>query len=178
MGTKIFNNAWFIGVKGIALVLLAIYAFIDRAPGLSSSMISTTGYILIISGIAVATFGLSNKRLVIIWFFVTEAIVDIFFGFVILMGQTHFQNRAYQWLLGVWILVIGFMLLLERLEKKKFLANKALRWLIWSISLITGLLFLLPATSSALPMSVVFGAYLVLLGAFYIIQFMKYSRLS
>jgi uncharacterized membrane protein HdeD (DUF308 family) len=178
MGTKVFNNSWFLGIKGLALIFLAIYALIDRAPEFSSSLITTTSYIFIISGIAVASFGLSNKRIVVIWFYVMEAIADAFFGFIMLIGLTHFENRAYQWLIGVWILVMGFFILLGRLEKKKFMANKGLRLSMWIISVIIGLSFLLPATAAALPMSSLFGAYLVLIGAYFIIQFMKYSKLT
>ena len=94
------------------------------------------------------------------------------------MGIDHFENRAYQWLVGVWILTMGFLILLSRLEKVKFRANKTLRIAMWVISLITGMLFLLPATSAAITMSSVLGAYLVLLGAYYVIQFVKYSQLT
>jgi uncharacterized membrane protein HdeD (DUF308 family) len=178
MGTKLFNNSWFLGVKGFALILLAIYSLIDRAPEFSSNLISTSGYIFILSGIAVSAFGLSNRRILIIWFFVTEAIADVFIGFIMLVGQGHFENRAYQWIIGVWILTMGFFILLSRLEKTKFKSNKVFSISMWVVSVITGLLFLLPATSSALSMSSIFGAYLVLIGAYFVMQFMKYSRLT
>ena len=38
-----------------------------------------------LSGISAAAFGLSNKKIVVIWFYVTEAIADVFFGFIMLI---------------------------------------------------------------------------------------------
>lgn len=127
------KNWWLVLIKGIILVILAIFVF--RHP--VSALVGLALYVgisLVATGIFLVIAALSFRKASDNWGWrLAEGLMDILFGFV-LLSNPAVTAAVFPFIVGFWIIVYSIMLIADSFNDKKEGASD------WWMGLIGGIL--------------------------------------
>ncbi|MBS2101118.1 HdeD family acid-resistance protein [Carboxylicivirga linearis] len=127
------KNWWMYLLRGILLILLALFVLFNPI----EAIVGMTVYIgigLLMSGAFITTLALLSKKTVVNWGWrLTEGIIDILFGFILLSSPV-ISASVIPFVVGFWIIVYGTLLFVNSFsEKKEGVAS-------WWVGMVGGLL--------------------------------------
>lgn len=127
------KNWWLVLIKGIILVILAIFVF--RHP--VSALVGLALYVgisLLVTGIFLVIAALTNRKSVDNWGWrLAEGLMDILFGFV-LLSNPAVTAAVFPFIVGFWIIMYSIMFIADSFNDKKEGASD------WWMGLIGGIL--------------------------------------
>lgn len=124
---------WLILVKGIILILLAIYVFSYPA-GALLGLALYIGISLLLTGFLLIVTSISNRKVDDQWGWrLAEGIIDVFFAFI-LLSSPALTATTFPFVVGFWMIFYGIMLFSRSFEIKKMGDDS------WWMSLIGGIL--------------------------------------
>ena len=113
MAPKLFKNWWLLGLKGLILFALGLYALFNRGTA-AGVLVTYLGIAGILAGIAEIGLALSNRDQEEWGSFLGEGVLDLLVGIVFLTRPEVVNIIPI--LLGVWILFTGASLLMRGLR--------------------------------------------------------------
>ena len=130
---KTMNNWWLVLIKGVILVILAIFVF--RHP--VSALVGLALYVgitLLITGITLVIAALSFRKVSDNWGWrLAEGLMDILFAFV-LLSNPGVTAAVFPFIIGFWIIIYGIIFIADSFNDKKEGATD------WWMGLIGGIL--------------------------------------
>ena len=79
-----FRNWWLLSVKGLTLLILGIFLLFRYTNELNTTS-KFFGIFLLLSGIFIGIFALSNIKMVPFWYYLIEGLSEIALGFILIV---------------------------------------------------------------------------------------------
>jgi uncharacterized membrane protein HdeD (DUF308 family) len=161
-----YRNWWLLIIKGFALLVLGLILLINFRENDVSNAKNALSYLLLITGICMTAFGMSNLRLIPMWFYFFEGITEIALA-IVLMLLAVVSEAELKIIVATWIFVLASLFFLSTRERKKLRAFLSIRILLGGISINTGILILINRSSVKYTI-ILLAVYACFLGVFYL----------
>lgn len=169
MFESLLKNWWILLIKGIVIVILSIYIFLNpdvAVLGLSLFI----GIALLISGVFTTIASISYRKVVNNWkWHLVEGLIDCLLGFIILAAP-DLTAKLVAFVVGLWFLFYGVTKIVASFELRK---NEITNWwveLIFGIlAVIFSFMIMFNPFAGAITIALLLGTFFLFAGLFNII---------
>ena len=166
---SLLKNWWILLIKGIVIVLLSIYIFLNPDAAVLGLSIFI-GIALLISGVITTIASISYRKVVNNWkWYLAEGLIDSLLGLIILSAP-EMTAKLVIFIVGLWFLFYGITKIVASFELRKYVITN------WWVELVFGLLaivfsfiILFNPFAGAVAIALILGTFFLFTGLFNII---------